>query len=552
MDWQLLIYQQDATTLRATLTAADEVARLDSFTISPQGDCGDGVFTALPSAVAIEPRDIVVVEVDTTGSMEAIYKGVVTVCGNPRSDDAQAYRVVGIRQRMYEQVVLDASVTGGDVAAMVRQVLSNSSNLPAGVTYTATDVPDLGFELGNRYPAYETVGDFLDAMMATVGRFIVPSGSSYTYDGTTYAPGDVVPAVTWGVRADGSIYFRRPAATSAIAASELDARTLVTWNEINAEAAVTDNVLIYLAAFDLTHFIAVNWRSGSGDSAHNSSDPPTMVPVARWNGEAYTTAISGDDEALIQRAVVPNPLDYMLSAPGGTPAETGWNGTANTRDGDLATFNQQTTTSGLSELRVLNIPASDGLLRLRYSADGAGGTNALWQLAVRIKASSTDYVEMVYEVPDSAGGVTDLWLPVGVITDYSGTLPFTGAAAIDLWVRGGTSGFRIYEIQFWVPDGDLGGTAGALYAEGITRPIPSEVASVAYDGRGQLAAWMNLETTTGTITLPLERIEYGISTEQGITTTYYAGQAYPSDLETQRVILDRLARRAVAEGGRRR
>src|SRR5690606_8101545 len=84
--------------------------------------------------------------------------------------------------------------------------------------------------------------------------FVVQSGTTYAYDGVTYRPGDVVPAVTWGVRAghetgepsiiQGHMFFRRP--RGALRLDELQDRLDVAWEPVAADAVV-DSVVVIVA-----------------------------------------------------------------------------------------------------------------------------------------------------------------------------------------------------------------------------------------------------------------------------------------------------------------
>jgi len=263
LTWRLVVLHADGSS--HVYQAESDVLRLDSFDVTPAGDCGEALLTVLGSSVVLPPRAIVTLETSPDGSVwTPRYRGLVVVAASTRTLQPQTVKLVGLRQRFYELTVEAARVSGGDVAAMAHEVL-DALTLPFSLSLPAS-FPDTGFQFGDRFPQLETVGAFLDALVEAVPQFVVPVGGSYTYDGVTYGEGEVVPGVEWGVDAAGLVFFRRPA-SSGVSVSESDAGVGVSWGQVNAESVVNAVRLVYggpPTINSLSRYQALNQLDGLG------------------------------------------------------------------------------------------------------------------------------------------------------------------------------------------------------------------------------------------------------------------------------------------------
>jgi len=109
--------------------------------------------------------------------------------------------------------------------------------------------------------------------------------------------------------------------------------------------------------------------------------------------------------------------------------------------------------------------------------------------------------------------------------------------------------FELSNLQIYVPDVDVGGTKSEQFASGFVRDVQENVAEVKSVGElGQVADRVNW-TPTGEsqVTVPVERIQYTLTTRDGLVTTYELGQAYDAEALSQRKVLKDLAREAVSE-----
>lgn len=559
-----------------TLTPNTGLISIDGANLTAQGDSLDAELTIQPDAARVPPRAMIRLQTQNTPTEPWIsrYLGLVTTGGNPRSKKLQTIRAAGARQRLFEKIVRLGHVPGGDVATMVRTVLNDSATKPAGFTFTNADAPTQSFQLGDRAPAYETAGDFLDAMTATVGAFAVPSGTTYTYDGRAYQPGEIVPPTQWGVRPDGSIFFRRfqtgAADQQQHAISEGDNRISVEWAEINAEGATGDPLLIYAGQLNLQEagFTRARVYRGTG-SVEYYREPPLVIPIARLRGR---NLVGSSNPAHATRHQIPGPLDFMIRK-GGTmdvfAGDVTNPGAVRTPGIGSSALFHATTARAAYLIGEWPASAADGVWKLVYSTpQGFAAGSALLTYGFSIAPPvGTNYAIIESALPLTNGEISTIWIPnLGLAqwgADPAGTLrPF-----IDIRAQqtadgpppkyAAIGGILVYEISYYIPDCDEGTadhSQSARYADSLERKPAPEVARVTYAGLGPLAAAIRVYPAAGSspADAPVDRTEVSITQDAGILTTYHAGQAWPAYIEEQQVLLDRLARRAVNEGGRRR
>lgn len=541
MEWRLVI-TDPVTGVQRSLTPDDAIDALTSFSVDRNGSCAEATFTALPS-VNILPRDIVTLNTLHAGALVPRWHGMITQTASARANAVQTYRAVGLKQRLYEIPLTVARVSAGDVGEMALAALSGIT-MPAGIgPHLSGNVPLTGFQLGDRYPALESVGAFLDALAATVGPFIVPAGEQYVYDGHAYSAGDAVPGVMWGVDAYRRLNFQRPRAT-VIPLSERARRVRVTWDAVDAEDVVTSPALVYA-----TEMVSAGWsvafRYPGGVQADRVEyrAPPPMRPL-------YAIPLGSTAADAHEVRAVPWPLDHMTTTPLTLQESSGWVNLANATDGNMSTY--ATANTGLLPYITmytgsLGRPAA-GILRLRYRSaiptpDGNwtfptltmyGRTNAnAWRTAVYYTLPESEVFTEVYYPFLFPADMSDA--DVAATTRFRFILTIPRGSVV-------TDDPRLYDVSFFVVDD----AAAEAVARTFVRTIPAEVATVTYDGVSDPAHAVNVTTAAGSVLagLPVERTEYAITRDAGVTTTYHIGRAFPAELEVQRVVLERLARRA--------
>lgn len=105
----------------------------------------------------------------------------------------------------------------------------------------------------------------------------------------------------------------------------------------------------------------------------------------------------------------------------------------------------------------------------------------------------------------------------------------------------GVTGLRIYDAAFYNIDADI----ITRVAEGLIQDPNSEAAVVDVQGYQPLATEVEITAidSPSPIVMPVERIEYAITSNDGIVTRYYAGQKFDPDLQVEAAVIDGTIRR---------
>jgi len=561
VQWKILVWEPDGTP-RNDVTVADAVFSLESFSVSPAGSCQEANWMMLPSAVNVRARDIIQLQTSAGGAWTPRFKGTVVMAGNPRSSEVQSYRAVGLKQRFYERVCTQARVPGGDVATGMAANAYLGLPTLVGVN-PGLNAPAVTFQLGDRFPALESYGELFDALAATVGQFIVPAGTSYVYDGVTYTAGQTVPAVEWGVDATGQAFFRRPHA-AAVNVSEVDTNARVEWVPTNAENVVDAPVLVYASGM-----VDAGWRRGE---YHQGGEPPMGANPTVWTQPMpvqplYVTPIAATASSTQALVMIDGALDHMtLHSSWTLMAQAGMSNNANAYDNNLTTY--ATGDSSTFEARVvvrsgnLGVPA-EGIVRVRYQPTYPVASyfpGDAWRPRLIMEARSPGpvnvgvaYARAEYELPVPAGipSVMDVYYPFllpAVMTAADRAAATEIRVGVWMYQESGSVTYapRLYNIMFY----SVNAAAAARLATSFSRAAASDPAQVTlYGSFGAVTQTMNLTPATGSaLTVPIERVEYGVTVDEGAFTRYHVQQAYDADLMAQRVVLEQLARRATTGG----
>jgi hypothetical protein len=537
-----------------TITVNDEIARLQEISVEPNGNCLECSFEGLPSALPIGVRDVLTIETrpDNVSAWTPLYRGVVVLAGNPRSPRVQQYRCVGLKQRLYEVIANNVfRLDGADAATMATAAFNSLTfdSTPTGVDTTSIDAPATGFTLGDRYPQYESVGSLLDYLASSVGTFIVPSGDSYSYDGDTYDGFEEVPATAWGVRADGSVFFRRPNQVTPTAVTEGSAGVEVDWPSISGEGIVTNPLLMVASGFSPDIKDLQFAATGLG----TNPVPPVGVPISyqdenRLNPAAVARLIETTDGFSFMKA------ETLLAI-----TTTGWTNAANTQDGDPTTFAEQTGTTNTLTMS-LGTTVGDygrvapGNLGWLLTLDIEFAADQPWELRINVNGSTTgigSIGEYYFVSPDTRVGTRyRAVLPINVPADQAQHAQDTGAVIRTANLRfrvnsAAPTGVKIYDARLWSLDNfALGGLAAAeRFATAFRIPVAPEAASVTLPGLQPLTNSIAVTPVIGLgpVTIPVIRTQYEITSNRGVVTTYLAGEAFDGALNVQRAVLQELA-----------
>jgi len=539
------------------------ITSIDSFDLDGSGNCLSMQFRALPSRNAITPRSIVTLQLWDASINDWVnrWRGVVTTLGTARSDRVQAYEALGMKQMFYEAPLRslpywplpqDASLDAADLPPFsVSQPLGSTPY--AGVTRDANSTPFTGFQIGLKQTDFEHFGEFLDERAAQVGAFVVPYGETYFYDGRYFFDGDIVPAVKWGVDAEGYFFFRRPIEDTLVV-DEADPDVAVDWLPISTEDKVTYADLVLFRGGPQPNVLTVlrrSERTGTGpffrEMTANRFGGLAIGPRADVYPDAFVPPI-------ISKAIfVDNPLDYFTRLSRSFAANGNWDNLANATDGNLTTFaNVQVaaevpraagTSVDWSDASVIEITANyQQVVVLWYSSDAPLAVSTYGSVSSVLPGSTTtNTVEVVYEFP-ATNTDTEI-IPRQVVIPLLSTAPFA-TTLLDFYsvVRIlGVTGLRIYDCGVFEVDLEIRDRV----FESILQPLREEAAVVDIRGFGPIVTNVEIEPGDGSanVLMPVERVEYRLSVDDGIATRYYAGQRYGAELQAQAAVINALVRR---------
>lgn len=534
--WKLHVWHRDGSFFR-TLTSGDMhgIESIQRASLTPAGDCREMEFTASPIQSGIRARHIIQWEVSDNGgrTYRKIWKGVVTRAGNPRNPGLTTYRAVGLRKRMRERVIQRwfCGEQDEDLVQRVRQAFETVTDSgmepqywswPAGVSFITSNAPALGFVVGPTFPRMQIAGEYLDNLLELVGKFVVASGETYTYNGKTWSAGQEVPACEWGVNANGAFFFKRPVA-DAVAANEVDDYTEVDWLDIQAENVADQVVMVY-----------VN-DPGEGWMTPNSKGVKDIPePIFRTYGDVDGSGNPTGDLDAQRLVVLDNPADLMKEASITLQGAGTWVDFSNVNDGDESSYTSLNDTSG--QIRAVTNGTGPVLLRMRF-----------WPQAQRemdIWATNWSYTRVFGRyVFDVEPGVQTVYFPI--LNTNPDLDPATDDTGVRVNVNGFASGDRVYELELLVPDEDI----SEQIAEGFMRKLENEPSEVrTYRTLGNLADRMNLTTIEGTtLDRRIDRVEYRYSPAQGFVTAYMLEQRETGGGEQLQEVLDAIIRRGASK-----
>lgn len=532
VEWALQVSKPNGES-RTWLNMDSSILSLNRFDVDRVGNCLEAEFTGVPAELGVSARDIVTLHVKRAEDQIAwaMYSGMLVLAGSRRSKDPRRFKAVGLKQRLYEIPVTHPVIPGGDVAGMARFAATLLFEHQMGFSPIVL-APNLGFQLGDRYPQLESVGELFDALAETCGAFIVPPGETYTYNGRTWAAGELVPAVQWGVGAYREVIFRRPT-TDALPLNEDSPNVLIDWSDTVAEDVADRVTLVYASEYPqgAEH---IETRTIGFDRRVEGIIPQPL---------SYTPPASGTYRAH-KRVSLDHPVDFMRDmapAAGKTTIGT-WLNSSRAFDKNPATYATLDSTSG--HIRI-NLPSAylGGIIRVRFAAPAATDPHLTilgsWSASSDIFAPRT----LVWALlgVGAANEAVEAWIPLPA------PAAIVGSAEANGFVEFGshTNGTRLHLFEIYVPDEAV----AARVARGHYR-LPQADASVVRVV-GDLALYEGVHevllTPVGEAarTVPVERTEVSITAEGGLVTAFHLAQAYNPELLSQRVVLERLSERQI-------
>lgn len=242
-------------------------------------------------------------------------------------------------------------------------------------------------------------------------------------------------------------------------------------------------------------------------------------------------------------------LDYMSDVTYHDGHHTALTNPSNGYDGDPTTYAEAGTPTAAGDfvyLRVTNYASGgprawDGMARVRFVAGTESGER---RIVISVDDSSIRWYGIVFseemEEDDVYDVVFPLPHPLGPDVPAGNLLsPVLTVNVLD--------GDRIYLCQMYTPEVDTGGELSEALAQAYLREPEADAAEVHLMGQlGPVTPTLTVTPLDGVaVDVPVERIEYSLTNEEGLVTRYYLGQAFNAELMSQAVVLERLAKRAV-------
>jgi len=474
--WRMEVKDETFTNLRDHpsvgqdyITPDDGVATLDDFSVDGAGNCLEARFRASPKFVDIRARDIVSLEVseDDGSTWTPVYRGYVVTAGNPRSQDVQEYKLNGLRQRFFEITNPMINVREKDAAEQAEDVfqdIDDESNWPAGVTQSVPILPSLGFVNGIRHPQKESYGDTLKAIAESVGRFVVPLGGSYTYDGVTYSELETVAATRFGVDASGNVIFARPQADAAVF-SETGENVLAEYTQVTGEEVFDTIELVYANEYVTGLFPKEEFREVLAfDPVSLELSDAIPIPLAR-------TFSFGDTDS-VRKVVLEAPQALM----NGDASVSDTTGTISNASGAVSGGTTTLTNGGVA-YETDNTSPNEGFI-LSFSAQlassGSGSLSVLLGTSDFLAGTGSEFRYFhanVEELLDD-GRLKSFTIPAlpfsNILVRASGVERLPSGSMPAAVAFNGVN-VEISNVKVFVPDVDAGGTASEQFGRPTRR-----------------------------------------------------------------------------------
>jgi hypothetical protein len=556
--WRIQQYDAVGVSVK-TIGMTAPIQSFNSLRLRGDGSCEEGSFTALVSALDINPRDILVIEAsEDNSSWTPIYSGVVTSPGAKRSFDVSQVLMVGLNKRISEVVVDEQTYASNDLAVVVRSIAQ--SFLPDGVIYDAALIPDVNFTIGVVKTQFNYLNDIFTTLAQTAPGFVVPVGQTYTYDGITYEEFETVPPMTWGVLPNRKFFFKRVTGISSYIEEVDDVK--IEYDAPSAEDICT-RVIFY--AVD-----GVTFRDGIAISK------PNLVNLY------------GEVSKVLTVSAGPEIVDTISSISTVGTLSVGANGQTNF-NGLEATNNSGSswTTYTNSVASYLSDNNSATRVRLRIDTERIGSTDSYsvvgFPYGMRVSLSANKFVESITikgktfedgDAPlsprglrivtrrfDSATGIATPFAnsttnTSGSPTTFDLTIPIAAeASAIDVMIEilavvippiGQTSpGFSFYDAYIeletlQIVTRPLLFNAADRIAESLFKAPVLERVEIQKPGVEPPVPKVNVEfLSTSPATLDVAEIEYSITTQGGFETMFRLGQGINAELLAQAALINR-------------
>ena len=502
---------------RGDLYVGEPIDQIGSWTQDGDGNCRELSMDAKVIELSFKPLAGEIMQLQSSDNgidWRNHFKGYVTRPGSSKNNTKLSeIKLVGFKDRLKKKVISDPFIPAGDVAEMVRYVMSQSEYVPAGVNVASSEasdlIPNTGFSLqAPRYPNLETVHHFLNEMALRV------SGA------------------TWGVNAAGDFFFQvAPASYNVLSEGS---GVFVKWGIPDAENVV-DKVRLILADKPFPDSgigsVITSFETGLGGTAYIYGLDYLPYPIEHF----YDSGAGYDSEELVLLPWSTAWLTELNRGQGEGTQGVGFTNFANQYDQNPDTYAELTGATGyISSLPSAPLSERIVALNVRYSS-----TESAEIKVVIHNGSATNGLassELLFTLPNTNGAIAnqDLIAPISV-TYFPET---TDANSWRFDVKNNDGNIKIYEIITY------GLNANALdeVAQAYIKLPAENVGDVTVIGRLlNPGTYVDLALETGEeIRVPTELFESRI-TKDGQATIFRIGQKFsPDDTALNKLENDRL------------
>lgn len=203
MSYRLGIYSPTSASFQRYIYPDEEFFEIESFTLSPGGNCLEAIINGDARALGILPLAVVEIEILQGVTYQRWYTGRVAKNGNEEAYDPTQFKLIGLYDSLRGSVCTSEVIFSDDIATQALDAVSGATDLVSGLTpfvlVNSINFPDTTFTGAEIAPQRAAVGDILDALKEAL--------QTNVYE--------------WGVNASRQSFFRVPANIQVVDAEDL-------------------------------------------------------------------------------------------------------------------------------------------------------------------------------------------------------------------------------------------------------------------------------------------------------------------------------------------
>jgi hypothetical protein len=283
----------------------------------------------------------------------------------------------------------------------------------------------------------------------------------------------------------------------------------------------------------------------------------SLDPV--WQPWFYRRPVNDPVDRLVQ---LPNPETLLLNATSLYTISTDtFTNSTNITDGDPNSFGFANVSNTFEFVRgSVDLPQANYGIRIKAEFGDTIGLRVDGDFNFSVSGVNYRYRwRWTPEATAETGGVTllNVTFPILMQADVfkfvqdNGALGTVNVAARSIDGPNGSGGqLKLYDFRIFQSTLPTNASFANRLSDAYSRPPVQTVTNVKVYDEEPLRTRVDVTPLVGSVLeVPVERVQYSITTSEGITTTYHAGQPFDGELVSERVVLEGLARRAVERNG---